>query len=140
MLSRRSGEETTTLENMKMNHSRALRCSAITLGAVLLLSAGTAVASAAEESFGDDTIDVTVDITTLDEPGVLAMTVEAATAGLTEDGGPGLVDQELLFLGESAEAADSGGIWSATAGLQLRVGADVAPGSYTSVLTLSLFE
>lgn len=57
-----------------------------------------------------------------------------------EDGGPGLVDQELLFLGESADAVAAGGAWSATAALNLRVPADVAPGSYRSVLTLSLFE
>lgn len=55
-----------------------------------------------------------------------------------QDGGPGLVDQELLFLSDSAQAA--GGTWSANAGLTLRVPATVEPGSYSSVLTLSLFE
>jgi len=56
------------------------------------------------------------------------------------DGDRGLVDQELLFLGESADAAEAGGTWSANANLFLRIPATVAPGSYTSVLTLSLFE
>ena len=56
-----------------------------------------------------------------------------------EDGGPGLVGQELLFLGDSAPAA-AGGSWSANADLTLRVPATVEPGSYSSVLTLSLFE
>jgi hypothetical protein len=51
--------------------------------------------------------------------------------------GRGLVDKELLFLGDAATA---GGTWSANAALTLRVGADVAPGAYSSVLTLSLFE
>lgn len=55
-----------------------------------------------------------------------------------QDGGPGLVGQELLFLGDSAPAA--GGAWSASADLTLRVPATVEPGSYSSVLTLSLFE
>ncbi|WP_375384874.1 hypothetical protein [uncultured Microbacterium sp.] len=54
------------------------------------------------------------------------------------DGGPGLKDQELLFLADSAAAV--GGTWSANADLKLKVPADVEPGSYTSVLTLSLFE
>lgn len=55
-----------------------------------------------------------------------------------EDGGQGLIDQELLFLSDSAQAA--GGTWSANAALKLQVPATVEPGSYSSVLTLSLFE
>jgi len=59
------------------------------------------------------------------------------------DAGPnnvGLIDQELL-----ASAWDSGqvapeGQWTVTADLFLRTPATVAPGSYTSSLTLSLFE
>src|SRR5690606_23881349 len=54
------------------------------------------------------------------------------------DGGRGLVDEELLYLADSADAV--GGTWSANADLKLRLPADVAPGSYSSVLTLSLFE
>lgn len=56
------------------------------------------------------------------------------------DGGAGLVDQELLYLGEAEEAASSGGSWSATAELLLKVPATVEPGSYTSTITLSLFQ
>ncbi|GAA2008256.1 hypothetical protein [Microbacterium ulmi] len=57
------------------------------------------------------------------------------------DGDRGLVNQELLFLADSAaDAAAAGGTWSANANLFLRVPATVTPGSYTSVLTLSLFE
>jgi hypothetical protein len=55
-----------------------------------------------------------------------------------DEGGTGLVDQELLYLADSVPA--NGGAWSATAGLTLRVPADVEPGAYSSVLTLSLFE
>lgn len=59
------------------------------------------------------------------------------------DGGPnnvGLVDQELLALAfDSAEIAEEGQ-WTATADLFLRTAATVAPGSYTSTVTLSLFE
>jgi hypothetical protein len=53
---------------------------------------------------------------------------------------PGLVDQELLYLADSAESNAGGGVFSATAGLQLVVPASVAAGNYTSTLTLSLFE
>lgn len=61
--------------------------------------------------------------------------------GTALDGGkPGLVDQELLFLADSGPAQAAGGTWTANADLFLRVPATTAPGSYTSVLTLSLFE
>lgn len=53
---------------------------------------------------------------------------------------PGLVDQELLYLADSAEGNAGGGVFSATADLQFVVPADVAAGNYTSTLTLSLFE
>lgn len=202
-----------------MTTSRVLRGSAIAFGALLLISAGAASATAAEENPGEKNVDVNVEIAKLPDRGVLAMTV-AGTGSVdlsengstdlvrqftgtlptvtvtdtrtaaeipagaswvvlgsasdftdgakrigadklgwspalvegagdpavsvggdvdgSENGGPGLVDRELLFLGDSAAAA--GGSWSATAGLQLRVGADVEPGSYTSIVTLSLFE
>lgn len=55
------------------------------------------------------------------------------------EGGPGVVDEELLFT-----TADSGevnpGSWSATAALKLLTAANVAPGSYSATMTLSLFE
>lgn len=53
---------------------------------------------------------------------------------------PGLVGEELLYLSESAEANAGGGVFSATAGLELAVPADVEAGSYSSTITLSLFE
>lgn len=56
------------------------------------------------------------------------------------DGDRGLVDQELLFLGEDLPVPDSGGRWTADADLFLRVPVDVAPGTYSSTVTLSLFE
>lgn len=58
--------------------------------------------------------------------------------GTALDGEPGLVDQELLFLADSQPA--TGGAWSATADLRLKVPASVAPGTYKSTITLSLFE
>ncbi|MFF2050570.1 hypothetical protein ACFVU2_03120 [Leifsonia sp. NPDC058194] len=59
----------------------------------------------------------------------------------TDSEGLSYADGELLYVNwDQRESYDSGS-WSATAGLQLKVNAaDVAPGSYTSVLTLSLFE
>lgn len=53
---------------------------------------------------------------------------------------PGLVDQELLYLADSAAGNAGGGAFSATANLELAVPADVAGGSYSSTITLSLFE
>ncbi len=54
----------------------------------------------------------------------------------------GLVSgEDLLYLAlDSAEAQAAQGSWSTTAGLTLKTEADVAPGAYTSTLTLSLFE
>jgi len=51
----------------------------------------------------------------------------------------GLVDQELLVSTFDSEAV-TGDAYSANAELFLRTPADVAPGTYTSTLTLSLFE
>ncbi|MCW4464968.1 hypothetical protein OK351_05560 [Glutamicibacter sp. MNS18] len=59
------------------------------------------------------------------------------------DPGPdnvGLVDQELLAMAwDSAEVLDEG-TWTANAELFLRTPVSVEPGSYSSKLTLSLFE
>lgn len=57
------------------------------------------------------------------------------------DGEPGLVDQELLYVNWDQAGTYDQGAWSATADLTLKVAASAAAtGSYTSVLTLSLFE
>ena len=53
---------------------------------------------------------------------------------------PGLVDQELLYLAESGEANAGGGVFSASADLDLVVPAAVPAGTYSSTITLSLFE
>ncbi|WP_395244263.1 hypothetical protein ACGGZK_00210 [Agromyces sp. MMS24-K17] len=54
----------------------------------------------------------------------------------------GLVSgEDLLFLSlDSAEAQAAQGSWSTTAALKLKTPANVAAGSYSSLLTLSLFE
>lgn len=53
----------------------------------------------------------------------------------------GLVGQEMLQLAlDSAEAKAANGQWTAKAGLTLKTDVNVAPGSYVSKLTLSLFE
>ncbi|WP_308797690.1 hypothetical protein [Agromyces silvae] len=55
--------------------------------------------------------------------------------------GLGYADGELLYVNTDQVATYSQGSWSASAGLHLKVDATtVEPGSYTSVLTLSLFE
>ena len=57
------------------------------------------------------------------------------------DGDVGLVDQELLYVNWDQSDTYDQGAWSATADLTLKVAASAAAtGSYTSVLTLSLFE
>lgn len=77
-----------------------------------------------------------------DEDGLV---LEGDAVDTVEDTGPnavGLVSQELLYGAfDSAALVDAGGTsWSADASLYLKTGADVAPGSYSSTLTLSLFE
>lgn len=78
--------------------------------------------------------------------------VDGGDAGLVAEGdqvdtvldeGPdavGLVDQELLALALDSEAIATEGSWTVEAGLTLKTEAGVAPGDYSSVLTLSLFE
>jgi hypothetical protein len=56
------------------------------------------------------------------------------------DSGPGLVDQELFAIASNSAAINPTGSWTARADLVLKADHDVAPGSYKSVLTLSLFE
>ncbi|MCM3615105.1 hypothetical protein M3672_11745 [Microbacterium enclense] len=73
------------------------------------------------------------------------LVLEGDQVDTVEDSGPnavGLVDQELLYGAfDSAALVDAGGTsWTANASLFLKTGADVAPGSYSSTLTLSLFE
>lgn len=70
---------------------------------------------------------------------------EKVQTSLDEDSGHGdnvgLVGQELLQLSlDSTEAGEANGAWTATADLTLKTPLDVAPGSYSSTLTLSLFE
>lgn len=202
--------------------SRVSRYSAVAFGAVLLTSAGSAVAATAEERDSEG-VDVHVSIDPPTEPGTLALTVAANSTTLTEadsteavreftgalpdvtvtdtraeseipegsswyvigtagdftsasgdtisadhlgwaprfvggddagdgvisvggdvetvlDGDRGLVDQELLYLGDDLPAAEGGGSWTASADLYLRGQSTVAPGDYSSVITLSLFE
>lgn len=68
--------------------------------------------------------------------------VPASDAETQPDNNTGLVSgEDLLFLAlDSAEAKAARGSWSTTAGLTLKTPANVAPGAYTSTLTLSLFE
>jgi len=52
----------------------------------------------------------------------------------------GLVDKELLALGDPKTLPAGGVTSTATADLTLKVESTVAPGTYSSVITLSLFE
>lgn len=79
--------------------------------------------------------------------------IDGGAAGLVSEGDPvqtvmdtgapdpyGLVDQELFALAFDSREIASEGQWTATADLTLRTPADVAPGTYTGKVTLSLFE
>ena len=78
--------------------------------------------------------------------------IDGGEAGLVGEGDPvdtvldpgpnnvGLVDQELLASVWNSGQVASEGQWTATADLFLRTPAGVAPGTYASTLTLSLFE
>lgn len=71
------------------------------------------------------------------------LVTEGEEVGTVVDQAPdnvGLVDQELLAMAFDSQAVHEEGSWSVGADLFLRTGADVVPGSYTSKLTLSLFE
>ncbi|WP_404429919.1 hypothetical protein LG299_10395 [Microbacterium lacus] len=64
--------------------SARLRVALAALGALILTAAGTAAATAADPVGDDSDVDVTVSITELTEPGVLAMTIAGTAATLTE--------------------------------------------------------
>ena len=78
--------------------------------------------------------------------------VSESESGLVAEGDPvdtvmdggadavGLVDQEFLVSTVDSGAVRHEGAWSAGADLFLRTPTDVAPGSYSATLTLSLFE
>ena len=72
------------------NHTLFGRASAAILGGILLTGvAGAAMAA----DYGDDTVDVNVEIAELNEPGVLAMTVAGTSVALTETESTDLVRQ-----------------------------------------------
>jgi hypothetical protein len=75
-----------------MKRADAMRAAVGAMGAVLIVSAGAAMASA-EENHGEGEVDVTVDIPVIDEPGVLAMSVAGGAAVLSENGSDPLVRQ-----------------------------------------------
>lgn len=76
-----------------------------------------------------------------DDAGLVAPGDAVDTVLDTGDDAVGLVDQELFAItAGSAEAADGNSAWTATADLTLKTAADVAPGKYSTTLTLSLFE
>jgi hypothetical protein len=203
-----------------MKRNTVTRLAAAALGALLLVSAGSALATA-DDLVDDGTVDINVEVSSRHSSGVLALSVAADNATLTEvDSGDPLVreftgelpvvtvtdtrseppdvpwyvlgtasdfttgtttisaehlgwtpwlvddygpavesggdietviddpdseglsyaDGELLYVNWDQVATYDQGVWSASAGLQLKVDATVAAGSYTSVLTLSLFE
>lgn len=198
-----------------------VRIGAAAFGVLLFTGMAATAATAADTEHGNGDVDVTVDITPIHTPGVLAMSVAANSSALTEngsnntarvftgalptvtvtdtreageiptgaawyvlgsasdftttggksigaenlgwapqlldggesglvaegdtvapeiDGGPGLVDKELLAMAASSGGIASEGSWTASANLTLKTPANVEAGAYHATLTLSLFE
>ncbi|WP_426989288.1 hypothetical protein [Pseudarthrobacter sp. Y6] len=69
----------------------AVRCSAVAAGTAMLF--GVAGMAMADENRGDQDVDVNVQISQPEEPGVLAMSVAGTTTTLTEDGSTPMVRQ-----------------------------------------------
>ncbi|WKK70394.1 hypothetical protein Q0F99_10925 [Rathayibacter oskolensis] len=93
-----------------------------------------------QEPIGADHLGWTPELVDGGDSGLVA---EGDQVDTVLDEGPdavGLVDQELLALAVDSAAIAEEGSWTVTAGLTLKTEADVAPGAYSSVLTLSLFE
>ncbi|WP_311215130.1 MULTISPECIES: hypothetical protein [unclassified Arthrobacter] len=68
---------------MKTDRTILHRAAAATLAGLILTSVATAAVAA---EFGDDDVDVNVEIAQIDQPGVLAMTVAGTSVQLTEGG------------------------------------------------------
>lgn len=65
---------------------------------------------------------------------------EGAPVDNALEGGPGLATAELLTSSFDSAATNPEGSWTASADLTLSTALSVAPGSYASTITLSLFE
>lgn len=74
------------------------------------------------------------------DAGDLGAVIEGDPVDPALDGGPGLTDEVLLTGAWQSAAVAEEGQWSATADLTLKTETTVAPGDYSSVMTLSLFE
>ncbi len=75
------------------------------------------------------------------DDGVVAAGDEVLTSLDEGEDAVGLVAEELFALAwDSAEAQDTTGEWEADAALFLKTPSDVAPGSYSATLTLTLWE
>lgn len=72
--------------------------------------------------------------------GELGLVAEGDVVDPALDGGPGLVDQELLAMASDSAEVHEEGAWTATADLTLKTAMTVEPGMYSARLTLSLFE
>lgn len=68
-----------------------IRAAAVALGTTVLVAVGAA--AVADDNYGDNEVDVTVEIVAIEEPGVLALTVAGTTATLSENGSDELIRQ-----------------------------------------------
>src|SRR5690625_3428902 len=80
---------------MSLVSRRPVRIALAGMGALIL--GGISTAAMADEEVGADDIEIDVEITEIDEPGILAMTVAGSSISLTEDGSNEAVRQ---FIGE----------------------------------------
>lgn len=101
-----------------MKKSPLLAAAFASTAACVLLAASAAGTAAAEEHHGDNAVDVSVAISEITEPGILAMTVEGTEVSLTENGSDDLVRQFTGALPtvtitdtRSAEEIPAGSAW-----------------------------
>jgi len=109
-------------------------------GWYVLGSSSDFIGGAGQQPIGADHLGWTPQLVDGGDSGLVA---EGDQVDTVLDEGPdavGLVDQELLAIALDSQGVAAEGSWTVKAGLTLKTEADVAPGDYSSVLTLSLFE
>lgn len=103
--------------------------------------AGAFAGNAGQPGITPDHLGWTPEVITANDGEVAAGDVVDTALDTGTNATVGLEGEELLYLAlDSAEAKAVSGQWTANANLVLKTAADVAPGQYTSLLTLSLFE
>ncbi|MBM7818734.1 hypothetical protein JOE63_001211 [Cellulosimicrobium cellulans] len=132
---------TGTLPTVTITDTRAAEEIPAGAGWYVLGTASAFEGTAGQPAIGPEHLGWTPRLLDGGEAGLVAEGEPVQTVLDTEADDPfGLVDQELLALAIDSQEIAAEGRWTATADLVLRTAADVDPGEYTGVVTLSLFE